>query len=87
MQFGSKPRLENISVKFGSGNCYDLIGANSNRKSTFMKILGSNLEPTLGLFPSIRMSASVSCVRTDLLLKSSRTGYCHYGDSELWEVK
>jgi ATPase subunit of ABC transporter with duplicated ATPase domains len=48
MQFGSKPLFENISVKFGGGNRYGLIGANGSGKSTFMKILGSDLEPTLG---------------------------------------
>ena len=39
MQFGSKPLFENISVKFGGGNRYGLIGANGSGKSTFMKIL------------------------------------------------
>ena len=48
MQFGSKPLFENISVKFGGGNRYGLIGANGSGKSTFMKILGGDLEPTLG---------------------------------------
>ena len=38
MQFGSKPLFENISVKFGGGNRYGLIGANGSGKSTFMKI-------------------------------------------------
>ena len=38
MQFGSKPLFENISVKFGGGNRYGLIGANGCGKSTFMKI-------------------------------------------------
>ena len=45
MQFGSKPLFENISVKFGGGNRYGLIGANGSGKSTFMKILGGDLEP------------------------------------------
>lgn len=48
MQFGSKPLFENISVKFGGGNRYGLIGANGCGKSTFMKILGSELDPTAG---------------------------------------
>ncbi len=48
MQFGSKPLFENISVKFGEGNRYGLIGANGCGKSTFMKILGGDLEPTAG---------------------------------------
>ena len=48
MQFGSKPLFENISVKFGGGNRYGLIGANGCGKSTFMKIMGGDLEPTAG---------------------------------------
>ncbi len=48
MQFGAKPLFENISVKFGDGNRYGLIGANGCGKSTFMKILGSDLEPSSG---------------------------------------
>ncbi|WP_375058304.1 ABC-F family ATPase [Zobellella sp. DQSA1] len=48
MQFGSKPLFENISVKFGDGNRYGLIGANGCGKSTFMKILGGDLDPTAG---------------------------------------
>ncbi len=48
MQFGSKPLFENISVKFGDGNRYGLIGANGCGKSTFMKILGGDLDPSSG---------------------------------------
>ncbi len=48
MQFGSKPLFENVSVKFGEGNRYGLIGANGAGKSTFMKILCGQLEPTAG---------------------------------------
>lgn len=48
MQFGAKPLFENISVKFGDGNRYGLIGANGCGKSTFMKILAGALEPTSG---------------------------------------
>jgi ATPase subunit of ABC transporter with duplicated ATPase domains len=58
MQFGPKPLFENISVKFGEGNRYGLIGANGCGKSTFMKILGSDLEPSAGnvmLEPNIRL--------------------------------
>lgn len=58
MQFGSKPLFENISVKFGEGNRYGLIGANGCGKSTFMKILGGDLEPSGGhvmLEPNIRL--------------------------------
>lgn len=58
MQFGPKPLFENISVKFGEGNRYGLIGANGCGKSTFMKILGSDLEPSAGnvmLEPGVRL--------------------------------
>ncbi|MBN3859265.1 ABC-F family ATPase [Neisseriaceae bacterium PsAf] len=48
IQFGEKPLFENVSVKFGDGNRYGLIGANGSGKSTFMKILGGDLEPTSG---------------------------------------
>ncbi|QYY30058.1 MULTISPECIES: ABC-F family ATPase [Cupriavidus] len=58
MQFGPKPLFENISVKFGEGNRYGLIGANGCGKSTFMKILGGDLESSAGnvmLEPGIRL--------------------------------
>jgi ATPase subunit of ABC transporter with duplicated ATPase domains len=48
IQFGAKPLFENVSVKFGDGNRYGLIGANGCGKSTFMKILAGVLEPTGG---------------------------------------
>ncbi|MBG4138845.1 ABC-F family ATPase [Pseudomonas aeruginosa] len=58
MQFGAKPLFENVSVKFGNGNRYGLIGANGCGKSTFMKILGNDLEPSAGqvmLEPNVRL--------------------------------
>ena len=48
MQFGAKPLFENVSVKFGEGYRYGLIGANGSGKSTFMKILAGELEPSAG---------------------------------------
>src|SRR5258707_1065941 len=58
MQFGPKPLFENISVKFGEGNRYGLIGANGCGKSTFMKILGGDLESSacnVMLEPNVRL--------------------------------
>jgi ATPase subunit of ABC transporter with duplicated ATPase domains len=58
IQFGAKPLFENVSVKFGEGNRYGLIGANGSGKSTFMKILGGDLEPSAGnvaLDPGVRL--------------------------------
>lgn len=48
IQFGPKPLFENVSVKFGDGHRYGLIGANGSGKSTLMKIIGGDLEPTAG---------------------------------------
>ena len=48
MQFGAKPLFENISAKFGNGNRFGLIGANGSGKSTLMRILGGELEPSVG---------------------------------------
>ncbi len=48
MQFGAKPLFENVSVKFGEGFRYGLIGANGCGKSTFMKIVAGELEPSAG---------------------------------------
>ena len=48
IQFGAKPLFENVSVSFGNGHRYGLIGANGCGKSTFMKILAGELEPSAG---------------------------------------
>jgi len=48
IQYGAKPLFENVSLKFGEGNRYGLIGANGSGKSTFMKIIGGDLEPSAG---------------------------------------
>ncbi len=58
IQFGAKPLFENVSVKLGGGNRYGLIGANGSGKSTFMKIIGGDLEPSGGnvsLDPGVRL--------------------------------
>jgi len=48
IQFDARPLFENVSVKFSDGNRYGLIGANGCGKSTLMKILGGELEPSAG---------------------------------------
>ncbi|TCT91813.1 ATPase subunit of ABC transporter with duplicated ATPase domains [Gibbsiella quercinecans] len=88
MQFGSKPLFENISVKFGGGNRYGLIGANGCGKSTFMKILGGDLAPSAGnvfLDPNERLGK----------LRQDQFAFEQYsvldtvimGHTELWAVK
>ena len=48
VQFGAKPLFEQVTVKFSDGNRYGLIGANGSGKSTLMKILGGELEQSIG---------------------------------------
>jgi ATPase subunit of ABC transporter with duplicated ATPase domains len=48
VQFGEKPLFDDVSVKFGNGHRYGLIGANGSGKSTLLKVLGGDLEPTHG---------------------------------------
>ncbi|WP_437177248.1 ABC-F family ATPase [Gilliamella apicola] len=88
MQFGSKPLFENISVKFGNGNRYGLIGANGSGKSTFMKLLGGDLVPTSGnvaLDPHERLGK----LRQDQFAFEEYTvlDTVIMGHTELWQIK
>jgi len=88
IQFGAKPLFDNVSIKFGEGNRYGLIGANGSGKSTFMKILGGDLEATSGtvtLLPGVRMAT----------LQQNQFGFEQFtvidtvimGHQELWAIK
>ncbi|ASJ76554.1 ABC-F family ATPase [Granulosicoccus antarcticus] len=88
IQFGAKPLFDNVSIKFGEGNRYGLIGANGSGKSTLMKILGGDLEPTSGnvtLLPGVRMAT----------LQQNQFGFEQFtvidtvimGHQELWTIK
>lgn len=87
MQFGAKPLFENVSVKFGDGNRYGLIGANGCGKSTFMKILAGVQEPTSG-------NVSYDPNESFAVLKQDQFAYedqrvidvVIMGQPELWEV-
>ena len=59
LQYGGRVLFEHVDLKFTSGNCYGLIGANGAGKSTFMKILAGSIEPNKGEVrrdPNERMS-------------------------------
>ncbi|HFD86633.1 MAG TPA: ABC-F family ATPase [Gammaproteobacteria bacterium] len=88
MQFGAKPLFENISVKFGNGNRYGLIGANGSGKSTFMKILGGDLEPTSGSV-SVDENERVGKLRQDQFAFEEYTvlDTVIMGHEALWQVK
>ncbi len=88
MQFGAAPLFENVSVKFTDGNRYGLIGANGCGKSTFMKILGGDLESSAGSVskdPNERIGklkqdqfAFEDCAVIDTVIM---------GHQELWEIR
>ncbi len=59
LRVGKKALFEDVNIKFTEGNCYGLIGANGAGKSTFLKILSGQLEPTNGdvvIIPGQRLS-------------------------------
>ena len=88
MQFGAKPLFENISAKFGNGNRYGLIGANGCGKSTLMKILGGDLEPSAGNV-NVDIDDRVGKLRQDQFAfeEYSVIDTVIMGYQQLWEVK
>jgi len=88
MQFGAKPLFENVSVKFGNGNRYGLIGANGCGKSTFMKILGGDLEPSAGQV-MVDQNQRLGKLRQDQFAYEdcSVIDTVIMGHEELWRVK
>ena len=49
VRFGKRVLFEDVNIKFTKGNCYGLIGANGAGKSTFLKVLSGELEPSKGV--------------------------------------
>ena len=88
MQFGAKPLFEHISVKFGDGNRYGLIGANGCGKSTLMQILGGDLEPSTGTV-AVTANNRVSKLRQDQFAfeDCKVIDTVIMGHAELWRVK
>jgi len=87
IQFGAKPLFENISVKFGEGNRYGLIGANGCGKSTFMKILGGDLDPSAGSV-AVDRSERVGKLRQDQFAYEDQRvlDVVLMGHEEMWQA-
>ena len=71
LQYSGAPLFSKVNLQFTPGNCYGIIGANGARKSTFLKILSGQLEPSSGgvhIDPKARMS----------VLKQDQTMYDAY---------
>ena len=88
IQFGAKPLFENVTVKFGDGNRYGLIGANGSGKSTFMKILAGQLTPTAG-HVALDSGEKLGWLRQDQFGHEDKIvlDVVMQGDAELWAVK
>ncbi len=59
LQYGKRVLFDEVELKFTPGNCYGIIGANGAGKSTFLKILSGEIDPTKGqvsITPGLRMS-------------------------------
>ena len=59
LNYSGQPLFSHVDLQFVKGNCYGIIGANGAGKSTFLKILSGELEPTSGevsILPNVRMS-------------------------------
>ncbi len=87
IQFGKRTLFQDVNLKFTPGNCYGVIGANGAGKSTFLRILSGDLEPTRGMVmfgPGERLSvlkqdhfAFDECSVLDTVLQ---------GHMKLWKV-
>ncbi|MCP4717478.1 MAG: ABC-F family ATPase [Deltaproteobacteria bacterium] len=88
IQFGPKPLFEHISVKFGDGNRYGLIGANGCGKTTLMRILGGDIEPTTGTV-AVTANERVGKLRQDQFAfeDCKVIDTVIMGHAELWGVK
>ncbi len=64
LRFGKRVLFEDVNIKFTKGNCYGLIGANGAGKSTFLKILSGEIEPTKGEV-SIEKGKRLSVLKQD----------------------
>ena len=64
VRFGKRVLFEDVNIKFTKGNCYGIIGANGAGKSTFLKVLSGELEPSKGEV-SLEKGARLSVLKQD----------------------
>jgi len=88
IQYGVKPLFESVSIKFGEGNRYGLIGANGSGKSTFMQILGGARQATSGLV-TISPGEQMAMLGQDQFAFEQHTAIdtVIMGHSKLWQIR
>lgn len=88
IQFDTKPLFQDVNMKFTQGNCYGIIGANGAGKSTFLRMLSGDLDPTRGTV-TMGTGERMSVLKQDhheydafTVLDTVMMGY-----EELWQLK
>ena len=88
IQFATKPLFEDVSVKFEEGGHYGLIGANGSGKSTFVKILSGELEPTHGtVMKGANQRMATLCQDQYAFDEFSVIDTVIMGHQDLWQIK
>jgi ATPase subunit of ABC transporter with duplicated ATPase domains len=87
LNFGGRKLFENVNIKFTPGNCYGLIGANGSGKSTFLKLLSSEMDMQKGNI-SVTPGERVSFLRQDHYAFDEFTvlDTVYMGNKRLYEV-
>ncbi len=87
LQYGKRVLFDQVNIKFTSGNCYGIIGANGAGKSTFLKILSGEITPNTG-------SVSIDPGKRMAVLKQNHFEYDNFkvldtvmmGHNKLWSI-
>ena len=81
VQFGKRVLFNDVNLKFTSGNCYGIIGANGAGKSTFLRTIYGDLDPTTGTI-ALGPGERLSVLSQDHFKWDSYTAYCVVGHHE-----
>ena len=87
LRFGKRLLFEDVNISFSPGNCYGIIGANGAGKSTFMKILSGEIDPTSGMV-NITPGERIAILKQDHFEFDGDTvlNVVIKGHKELWDI-
>lgn len=88
LRFGKRTLFEDVNLKFAEGNCYGVIGANGAGKSTFLKILSGDIDPTTGDV-TFGVGERMSVLKQDHheFDQKAILDTVIMGNTKLWEIK